>query len=100
VGAIGDPLSLALLLGEKSLSLSASLCRSREPVATRPRSVLQGIPLRYRREGVVVETDEAELIYFHDLEWCEDCKVMICHSCSPDECSLNFDEDDREERVL
>ena len=45
----------------------------------------------------MIETDEAELTPFHDLEWCEDCKVMICHSCSPEECTLN--EDDEEESV-
>lgn len=41
----------------------------------------------------MIEVDEAELELFHDLEWCEDCKVLICHSC-PDECTLNFDEEE------
>ncbi len=44
----------------------------------------------------MIETDEAELELFHDLEWCEDCKVMICHSCSPDECTLNLDQEEDE----
>ena len=42
----------------------------------------------------MIEVDEAELELFHDLEWCKYCKVMICHSCSPEECSLNCDDED------
>jgi len=36
----------------------------------------------------MIGVDEKELENFHDLEWCPDCEVMICHSCSPDVCSL------------
>ena len=39
----------------------------------------------------VLETDEAEMTLFHDLEYCKECDVTICHSCSPEECTLNED---------
>ena len=53
----------------------------------------------------MVEVDEAELLYFHDISYCPDCDVLICHSCSTEKCSLLFVEEfyeefDLEERVL
>ena len=33
------------------------------------------------------------LRWFHDLEWCPDCRVLICHSCEG-ECTLGKESDD------